>query len=460
MKRATTWAFQGAKLGDLVVSFGWQIVAARLLAPSEFGQVAIATALATFIVIVASLGGDELVSSAPPHQTWSILCRELKLRSVAIAAMLSGALILAVYSQPIAAATLTYSAAFAASSIIAAYNAREYQAGVMVCGVAVQGAFVIGVMIMIHPETGSETMLIVAAAVALRAVITFTLAAIGASDHRPSTAAVVRPTLAHRFSLVASASSGPLLGRQMHVSIAAIVGVSLDEIAAYSVAYSLAYLASTATILGIAAVALPQISDAVATGDRDALARRWKSILTMTSALSIPALGISAAAAPELIGVIYGPEYAATGGLLYVGLAGVLILQRLLGGGANNAVLIATSRTRALMASIISAAAIVVALDFLLMPLIGMWAAIISGAISILVSGLIMLVIVRRIHGGSTPVLAQVKVLAVTMSGAALVLVIETFSSPWPPIVTVAFALLIGLVSLLAVKRVAIGPVQ
>ncbi|WP_181373547.1 lipopolysaccharide biosynthesis protein [Microbacterium sp. HMWF026] len=440
--------FQASRLGDLALGFAWQILAARLLPVSEFGLVAVVTSAASFVVIGLSVGGDEVMTSARSGLLRQTFVREAKIRGViCIAAVCLAALVL-VWSA-LGSLTIIYSVGTAAVYLCNAYFTRQFNAVLSIIGVGAQALAMGAFFFFLPPDSAVELLSGLCFSVILRALV-MSVCAVGLGK-RDDGAGYLRPTVAKRFSLMASSASTPLLGRQLHVMIAAGVGIALGDIGAYSAAYALAYMAATATILGIGATTMPRLADAASRGHHH-VSPEWRRVLIATSGLSIPAVVLSMAVAPSLMLLLYGPEYGDLGGELYIGISAALLIQRLTGGGATNALLVATDRTSMLLGSIVASAAALVLTDLIFMPLIGIWGAILGSVAAAVTGAAMTLYVVHRSHAITLPVSPQLKVLMIS-AGFALPLYVVTSVARPAPWVVVCAAGLVGMLVLWVVQR-------
>lgn len=408
------WIFQISRLSDLAISFGWQIAAARLLNVSEFGLVAVATSISSFIVIAFSFGGDEIMTSARTGQMRHTFLRELRLRGVVCGVgILVGAFTTTV--NPLIGLSIVYAAVTAIVYLSIAYLTRQYNGSLSLLGVLSQAIVLVVGFFVAAPTSATEVLFTLVLSVAARALLMVVSTLLfGVRD--PDAAR--RAPVMKRFSLMASAASTPLLGRQLHVTIGALVGVGLAEIGAYSAAYALAYMAATVTILGIGATTMPRLADAASRGHAH-IAPEWRRVLISTSGLSIPAIVLSMAVAPSLMTAVYGAEYGDIGALLYVGISATLIVQRLAGGGATNALLVATDKSTVLLLSIAGSGVALAVTDIVLMPVLGIWGAVLGSAVASIIGAVVTLVVVHRQHRSLPPIRPQLTVLFIS-SGAAL----------------------------------------
>lgn len=431
-----------------MIGFGWQVISARLLDVSEFGLVAVVTSVTSFAVIAISVGGDEVMTSARAGEFRQTFLRELRIRGASSALCVVVALILTSWS-PLMAIACIYSVATALSYLCVAYFTRQYNATLSIVGVASQAIVLAGFFAAVVPQTALEVIAILTLSTVVRALVMLATALI--FGVRDSQNPARRATTLKRLSLMASSASTPLLGRQLHVMLAATLGVSLAGIGAYSAAYTLAYMAATVTILGIGATTMPRLADAASRGHAH-IAPEWKRVLISTSGLSLPAVVLSMAVAPSLMSAIYGPEYGELGAMLYIGISAVLIIQRLTGGGATNALLIATDKAGLLLMSILGSAVALAVTDLLLMPFVGIWGAIFGSAVAAITGAAVTLMVVHRNHKTVPPVRPQLTVLVTSLLvGLPLFAVELTWDvNPWIILGVAGFA---GVILLLATRR-------
>ncbi|WP_157871697.1 MULTISPECIES: polysaccharide biosynthesis C-terminal domain-containing protein [Frankia] len=186
-----------------------------------------------------------------------------------------------------------------------------------------------------------------------------------------------------------------ILNRQGDLIIAGIVAVDKTSVGTYALAFSLTTAANTVFLTGIGSMTLTRFSATYAESGKFELGKSWQRMTYLTAFLSSWPLAILIAIGPGLSVILFHGKY--PGLALYLVLIGVVAwLGRISGGGANIAVLFTLRNEKLVRKVFLMAAAMNVATDFVLMPLIGMYGAIVGTMIGTFFSSRFLNVQIRR----------------------------------------------------------------
>lgn len=385
MKLGRILGVQSVRVNDLVLNAVLAMILARTLGADDFGRFVVVGALAAFVALAIAWGGDETIAvddTVGPEVTRRIL--------VAVVVVPLGFVCAAIGSVTVGAA-LSYGAVLAVGSAgLAGHTRRPPRTAVG--AVAIGTVVILGLLAVLRPTTLTAALLIVIGGTTARSGLLLAGLPI---DWRRWEWRI--PQWRFRTSLLASAVSGPLLGRQAGVTIGALLAVSADQVGAFGAAYSAATLIGTVTILGISAITLPTFAEAHEHGGPAALAQAWSRNLWVNAALTVPLLGAAVALAPEIARVLYGEEVGAAAAPYLAGLAVVIAAQRVLGGGSNTALLTVLRDGRTLGRSVLIGSVVNLVGAVVLIGRFGMWGAVVASGAAMLTMSVLTLARGRRI---------------------------------------------------------------
>jgi O-antigen/teichoic acid export membrane protein len=169
------------------------------------------------------------------------------------------------------------------------------------------------------------------------------------------------------------------LGRQGDVLILTMLLPDSTQPSLYDVAFAVSQLASLSMTLGLGGITLATFAK-LALRDSQLLERFYAFLIRMTSLLSVPLYAFILFNAESVLSVLYSSRYLPAAGLIQ-GIAAFRIIGRLFGGPENAEFLLSRSKVSTLVAIGIVGAVVNVALDILLIPLLGASGAVIGSGL-------------------------------------------------------------------------------
>jgi O-antigen/teichoic acid export membrane protein len=443
MRLRSVLAFQFIRAADLVLNTLLLMLLARMLPSSEFGIYATATAVITFLGITLSWGGDEAIASSPAARLRTLVQAEYFRRGTLFAISLTLLVVSIWFKHPEFGLVLVVSAASALGSAGLASATRSASQLQSVVGVSASCVFILGALAILQPKTSIVALALLAITQLIKAILLLPKEIRGWNVTKPFKS--FRPTR-YRSGLLLSALSAPILGRQLGVTLAAALMVPAEQIGAYSAAYSAAYLVSTGLLMGVSALSLPALADSLEKGGKEALATAWARLVSICTALSIPALITAAVCSEEVTFLLFGDEVGSLATDYFSVFCFVLIAQRALGGGSNNAILTALRDERGLIVSVLSASIVSIIMSLTLIPVAGMYGAVAGSAASGLTMALVTLRRGRRLAQANFPTFTVSTVISISCL-CALPLLILVHSLGGSQIAILLLGVVVGIVS-------------
>ena len=411
-----------ARTLDLVCNFLWLAVVARTMPAEQVGIYAVAAGVSAFVVITLSFGGDEMIMSSVRSGLSDDTAAELRRRlAVGIVVVAAGAVAGGI--APAVFWTVLWCALLALTNLGQAFHTRRSRPD----GQLIGSVLFLGVLgaqaVLLPPATAVAALAGITVAQAVKTVCTLPYGAFGRIRHGAHWSELAhRPPGGgrRRAVLTFSALSGPILGRQLDVTVAGLLAVSLAQVGTYGAAYSTAYLASTVLLLGLGAMTLSSLAD-VAERGRGEVLTRWRALLAYTSAVSFPPLVIGSAVAPEVMRVLYGPlADDGSAAAFMIAVCAALCLQRAMGAGTNYALLTVLHTNRAIARSVLVSLVTRLLPALALMPLLGMWAAVLGAFVSYAATSGYVLWVIKAQTGAGIDVADQLLLFVVSLAGGAL----------------------------------------
>jgi O-antigen/teichoic acid export membrane protein len=243
------------------------------------------------------------------------------------------------------------------------------------------------------------------------------------------TVGMLRLGMAAWLSDMANGPLVPLLAQTQLYALVALAGVSYTQDTAvgfFKTAYQLGDGATFLLVNGLGGVGLAVLSAAYVGRNRAHLATAWRTISKIQVLLGVPLLAF---VIPHAVGIIYvydrqhryGPVAAMLG--IYLALSAI---TRLAGGGAHSAVLYVLGRSRWVVFASWLALALILALDFPLIPIYGVAGALIAVGAAKIVAEVLQLVVAQRALRRPYPLGFMVRVLLALIPGVV-------FSYLWQP---------------------------
>lgn len=395
MRSRSIAVFQLFRLWEQALGFVLLGLLARRLTPDEFGSYAVIAAVVLFGVVALSAGGEDTVSSTARERLAGAVGQEWRVRCGVVVAVLLSSLAIAALNTTLASAGVLLASTLL-GNLASATAIRLDRKGPLLLGI-VLGSVPIALVAAVAPQLTLVEALLVSAATQVGKLLP--VLPMAAQSVREGESPDV--TLTRRATLVLSTASGPILGRQLDVTIAALLLVPAASIGQYSAAYSAAAVTSTALLLGVGAATLPMLADELHRSG--SIASMYRRIAGINMSLSVGPLAVAAAFAYPLMTAWLGTEIGPGAAVFLTPLCLVLIVQRLIGGGLNNAALTALHANRQLTQAVVVAAGVGVAADLLLIPPLGMAGAVLATLLSVLAVGAYSARTLRARHAWSYP---------------------------------------------------------
>ncbi len=212
------------------------------------------------------------------------------------------------------------------------------------------------------------------------------------------------------------------------VLIGALAG-DAAEVARYTVGIYPAVRLFAFLVFAFSAVCLPSLSAAHAQGGMAALAAARAGYVKLMAGVVVPVFAFLFVLAPEIMTGVYGPAYASSAIILRI-MCLALVAVALMGGGVNANTLLALGRARLFFWSRLTAGAVNVVADVLLIPPLGALGAVVATASVIVGLHLFDLAMVRVLSGARLPERFLGRVSGATV-GAILVLAFFSAESLW-----------------------------
>jgi O-antigen/teichoic acid export membrane protein len=430
-----------------LVSFGTFAVLGRLLDPEQFGLVALAASVATFMGILVDFGLPRFVvhvTAADEEVRNTVLWCSLGL-GIGIGGLQAACapLIAALLDSPTVEPVLLVMALgypmSAMYGVLAAFQKRALRFRLLALRGIVAVIASAGLAIILALR-GWGVWALVAQALAYAAVSLLVL--VVADPWRPQlpwSTAVIRDAFrygrsalgAAAMDAVTSASDGLIVGRRLGV----------DQLGYYSVAFRLVNVVLDLLVSVVHAVAFPIL--ARTQDDRQLLASAYRRSVTQGVLLSAPAMALLAALMPQLISTLLGPTWASVAGV-----GAVLAISRglLVPAWFDSALLYAIGRVRdEFWLCTLGAVSVVVAVTF------GAFWGLTGVAVALVARSLLLwpvrMVVSCRLTGQPVLPLAMAVLriwLAAGLSGCATLLAVQSVSSQ---VLAIALGFAVGTVA-------------
>lgn len=223
------------------------------------------------------------------------------------------------------------------------------------------------------------------------------------------------PSAARRFGgyvwLTNLATFG--LANQIDVLLIAALISDSTQISFYNVA-ALVLSRLYALLMGWSAIVMPAAAEAHSRDGARGMAQSFSLYMKVNLAVILPPLSFVIAWGEPLITAFFGEAFAPSSIFLRI-FAAFGLVSALLGANICHPLLYVADRQRALLWLRLTAGALNIVLDVLLIPALGAAGAVIGTSVSNLVTHLIEFVIARRVIGGAYPAVVAIKVLSASL---------------------------------------------
>lgn len=452
---------QVTKLIEFPAVFLANVVQANVLPSQEYGRLVVDLSIALILVTVMSLGVEEtlqraLAANRGNRVIWAeALASRVLMGLLMVAAGLAflafgytsaAVLSFLVFANSVFALVVAQTSSLLRPTLPSAFNV----AAVIATSIAV---------LLTRPSTASECLTITLFFSSLRTIASVVLACRLLNPAYVRVADLVRMrNLADRgwrplIDLTLYRLTSNVLNRQGDLIIAGLLAVEKTSVGTYALAFSLTTAANTVFLTGIGSLTLTRFSAIYAKEGFAALGRSWREMTYLTSFLSSWPLALLIACGSVLSVTVFHEKYAHLS--LYLGLiGGVAWIGRISGGGANIAALFALREEGLVRRVFLMAAFANILTDLALMPVVGMYGAMIgtlvgtfftsvflNGRIRLETSATIPWLPLLRISGialvSTLPILAFRHSVALSASAVFLSLglwgVLSWNTKSWPP---------------------------
>lgn len=195
-----------------------------------------------------------------------------------------------------------------------------------------------------------------------------------------------------------------------------------SQSASFGITYEMGHAAALLFIAGLGGVGLAVMSVSYASSDQDSLAVAWRTVSKLQIVLGVPLVAFCIPHAGAIMPMLYGNQFANTGGLLALFLV-FNGLVRLAGGGAHSAALYVLGRQRWVVLTSWGMLGVLAVCDIVFIPRYGVAGALLAVGVAQLAQELAQLALARRFMARPYPVSFIVRIL-VAMAPATLFAVI------------------------------------
>ncbi len=233
----------------------------------------------------------------------------------------------------------------------------------------------------------------------------------------------------YRYGLImwASVILTFILGKQVDILLLNHFLVTTAQIGFYNIAYDLSINLGVVLTVGFSGVIISTFSEIAAKAGAKGMGNAWSMILKSALLLVVPATALAAYYASPLITTIYSDAYTPVVAAfqLYILL---MLAGRMIGGGSSYTVLMVVGRERFLLLTVGLAGVINIALDIILIPIYGVFGAIIATGTSLIIKPILELMFLRRFVPIKFPLAFLGKIVLISSIALAPTLLLEVNS--------------------------------
>lgn len=365
---APTVALQVGKTAELALQFALSIILARVLMPESYGLYALASSVAAIAMLLAAAGTEESLERTGHDENDRRVV--LLLRMSVLSAMLLVGIPLALllgFDAKLVVATgwLAFSGSLLSLANSWVVIARRSWSTLLsiVAGAGVSLALSATLLPLF------TSFLVAAIFVSAGQIIAASLLLSQSVAQRKERASGAARSWREMTNLTFAGSNllAAVVGKQLGVLAMASAGVSTVIIGYFSLAFTLATLASGALISGIGAAAFRKMSVSESSTEVTATFRLTSEISLVLGGVPLVFLISNA---HDVLNSVFGEQYSGGSPMLVV-LAGGMLLSRAIGGGTSQSVLYQQGRERVSLLVRVSVGALAAVLSFALVFAVG-----------------------------------------------------------------------------------------